>query len=209
MLLRFAPLGCLALLAIVLTRMPKFTPADPPNPPTKPVLALELPSPGDVAGLLRTEAARTSAAANTRWDYWFIAAYTLLFLSFAFAQSGALRTATIVVALATAALDCWEDSFIFKFIDDPSRPASDIWLAAQGKWFCFFLALILIAAVFARAGKWWWIPAILLAAPGLIGAIGALLRQRVVIDRITGPAIVALLLATLLVPFVPRITLRS
>jgi len=201
---RFAPAALLVPLVIVVVLTPKFTPAAPPNPSTKPVLALELPRPGEVARLLGSQSAKDSAAANTRWDYGFIAAYTLLFLSFALAGTPAMRVAIGVVALATAAFDYWEDAIIMKFIGNPELPASDIWFAGQGKWFCFFLSVTLIALLFARAGKWWWVVAALLAVPGVIGAVAALMRHRLIIDCITLPAIGALILATLLIPFVPR-----
>ena len=200
--LRWLPLICMALLGIVVARMPKFRPAAEPDPPTKPVLALELPGRGEVARLLATDDARDSAAANTNWDWWFIAGYTLLFLAFAVNHSWPLRAVTIAVALATAAFDVWENLVIKRFIADPANAVdAAVWLPAKLKWLCFFAAVALVALAFARLGRWWWIAAILIAAPATIGAIASLLGRRVLIDRVTGAAILAIVAAALLLPF--------
>ena len=204
-LIRWLPTVCLGLLIVIVLFTKPFKPGVQPDPPTKPVLALELPGDGEVQKLLSTTEARTTATANTEWDYWFIGGYALLFLSVALLYRVPLRIFLMAVAVGTAAFDVWEDAIIMRFIANPDTAvARSIWLPARGKWLCFFIAVALIAPLFVRAAKWWWVMASLLTVCGLIGAAGALLGKRVMIDRITGPTIVALSAAVLLLPAVSR-----
>ena len=192
--LRWLPLVFLVMVGVLGVVMPKFRPGIPVPKPLRPVLMLELPASNDeLDGLLKTTDAPTSAAANTRCDYWFITAYTLLFLSLALFHAWPLRTALFIVAAATASLDLWENAVIWRFIGG-ARNHADILFPAYAKWFCFFAALALVALLF-RSG-WWWIVAIVALLPALAGMAGVLLRSRLVIVLATDVAVVALAVAT-------------
>jgi hypothetical protein len=116
----------------------------------------------------------------------------------------------IGVALATAAFDIWENKIIRRFIADPENAqAADIWLPAKLKWFCFFLAVIFMALLFVRLGRWWWFAVLLIAAPAAIGMFASLTGRRVLIDQITGAAILAILVAALLLTFAYRVRGQS
>lgn len=196
---------CVAVLAALVARMPKFIPASQPDPPTKPVLALEFPADGEVRRLLASKDAIETATANTNWDSWFIAGYTLLFISFALSHAWPLRLVMIGFALATAAFDLWENEIIGRFIAKPENAVdADVWLPAKLKWFCFFLGVVFVATLFARLGRWWWLAVILIAAPGVIGMVASIAGRRVLIGPVTGAAILAILVAALLLPFVLR-----
>jgi hypothetical protein len=217
---RWVPIFFLIVAGFVGSRIPPFVPATAPNPDTetKPGLALQLPGEGEVPRLLGehakpsvAEQARTTAAANTKADYWFIAAYTLLFLSIALLQPRPMwRVGMIAVVLATAAFDLRENSVIERFIADPAHAVShDVWLPSQGKWFFFFITALFIAALFIRGAKGWWVVAALLALPALAGVAAALTRNRVLLERVMGPLLLALLVAVLLLPFALRRTAGS
>jgi hypothetical protein len=204
--MRWLPVASLALLVLVVLRMKPFVPGPEWPREKKPVLALELPyDDGEVRQLLGSCKATMTALQNTRWDYWFIAAYTLLFLSIAPLHQGAWRMGMVLVAVAAAAFDVWEDAVIMKFIAHPDLAvARDVWFPARAKWLCFFAAVMLVAPLFARAGRWWWIAAGLLAACGLAGAVASLVCDRKVIGAVTDPAVAVLAVAVLLLPFVAR-----
>ncbi|MBV8520264.1 MAG: hypothetical protein JO197_22930 [Acidobacteria bacterium] len=205
----WAPVACVALLAIAFACMSKFVPAPTPHPPKKPVLALEVPaSDAEVAALLATKDAQASALANTRWDYWFIAAYTLLFLAMAWQQRDlGLRIAAMVLALAAAAFDVWEDLIIERFIRAPDHAhASEVWFPAQAKWFCIFAGVALTALLFARLGRWWWIAfAIVLIVPALVGAAAAIARIRPLLELTIDPTMELFALAALVWPFAAKL----
>jgi hypothetical protein len=154
--------------------------------------------------------ARTTAAANTKADYWFIAAYTLLFLSIALLhQRPILRVGMIAVALATAGFDLWENSVIEKFIRDPAHAVSrDVWLPSQGKWFFFFITILFIVALNIRANEWRSTAAVL-ALAALVGIVAALTRNRLLLEYAMGPVLLMLTTAVVLLPFALRKAARS
>jgi hypothetical protein len=152
----------------------KFVPQPGWKGDTRPMFALELPKDdAEVQALLGYDAsnpARDSARESIRSDYALIVAYTLLFIAFALVHRPGWRVLLILAAAATAALDVWENAIILRFVDDPAvAVAAEVRSVAQAKWLCFFVAVALIAPLFARAAGGWWTMTILLILGGLAG----------------------------------------
>ena len=198
---RFFPLGMLVIVLIVLMFAKKFVPPEGWKGDTRPTLALELPQDeAEVQQLLGSEQARDTARASTRWDYAFIAAYTLLFVAFALAHTRGWRVLLILAAAATAAFDVWENAIILRFVDRPELAvAAEVRSAAQAKWLCFFVAVALVAPLFARSAGAWWAMTIALILAGL-GGIAATLYGRHELGLVAVAASIALALAAVLVP---------
>lgn len=196
---RWFPLAMLVVVLIVFASVKKFVPAGWEGD-TKPMLALELPHDDAEVQRLLSGDGKFTARASIHWDYKFIAAYTLLFVAFALAHSRGWRVLLILAALATAALDVWENAIILRFIDRPEiAVAAEVRSVAQAKWLCFFVALMLVAPLFARAAGGWWTMVLLLILGGLAG-IAATLVGRHELGVVSVVDSIALALAAVLLP---------
>lgn len=193
----------LVVLLVVIARTKTFIPQPGWQGDTRPMLALELPQDDEEVGRLLgsvRDPARTSARASIRWDYEFIAAYTLLFVAFALVHRRGWRVLLILAAAATAALDVWENAIILRFVDRPEvAVAAEVRSVAQAKWLCFFVALALVAPLFARAAGGWWAMVVVLILGGLAG-IAATLFGRHELGVVAVADSIALALAAVLLP---------
>ena len=188
-------LPLLLLMAVILAVvvMPRFNAAVTIRRPEKAILMLELPKDdAELRGLLASPVAVESARANTKWDFGFIAIYTALFLSLGISMPPAPRMAMFIVAIATAAFDVWEDAVILRFLRDPAGGvASEIRFAACAKWFCFFVAVALVAMLFQHWLKW------ALVVIGAAGAVASLVGYRIGISVASDLAVLALAVAVI------------
>jgi hypothetical protein len=194
--MRYLPLAFLVGTIVAVVLMPSFKVAGI-RWPEKSILTLEIPKDdAELRGLLRSGDAVNRVRANTKWDYAFIVVYTLLFISLAIQMPPMPRAMTIVVAVATAALDVWEDRVIERFLMDPEHAvAAEIWLPARAKWFGFFVAVGLVAVLFQQWPKW------ALVLIGVAGAVASLLGYRIGISVATDLAILALAVAVIAFTF--------
>jgi hypothetical protein len=201
----WSPAACAVLLTLVYLLQPKFyLPPPSEKRPAGPVLQLPHDD-AELQAVLALPNAQKLTRCSMRWDFGFIGAYTLFFLAFALFQPRPWRVVMIVVTLAAAAFDVWEDVVILRFAADANHArASDVWFPAQAKWVCVFAAMLLGATLFARAGSWWGIAiAIALAVPSLVGIAASLARSRALI-LLASRGLLLLIVAAFVLPRVVK-----